>query len=553
MPGTENLQRKLSELFTRYRKELPGKLTELENNWNQACRGEDTQEAIKNAYRISHSLTGNSALYGFKKISPTSEKIELILKSLINDSSPPTAEDETAFRKLFEELKEITENASLTQDLPGTLYDEIEEAGPLNPKQVYLMDKNPKSGEALSEALKNYGYEISYFTALKPMYRSLENIQPSLIIVDISLLSKSELAYLYDIINETGSPASRSARIYFAESGDIKYRLAAVRAGANAFFVKPVDINLLLDRMNILSANQTQEPYRILIVEDSKESADSYSLILQKAGMSVRVVMEPLQVMQPLTDFQPDLILMDIYMPDCNGYELAEIIRQQESFVGVPIIFLSVESNRRRQLEAMRLGGDDFLTKPVAPYDLVATVTHRVQRSRLLRSYISRDSLTGLLNHNSLKEQLKVELSRSRRNEQTLSLILLDIDHFKSINDNYGHPTGDQAIKNISRMLQHEFRKTDIVGRYGGEEFALVLLNTDSKRAMEIVERFRKHFVKSSPEFTDEKLVITFSCGITTFDGSQDVTKLIIQADEALYTAKKNGRNQVVMYSPRES
>jgi CheY-like chemotaxis protein len=155
-------------------------------------------------------------------------------------------------------------------------------------------------------------------------------------------------------------------------------------------------------------------------------------------------------------------------MVACDGFELATVIRQQEEFVGISIVFLSAESNIGRQLFALRLGGDDFLIKPIEPDHLVSVVTSRVERSRVLRSFMVRDSLTGLLNHTAIKEQLEIQLARTRRLNGKLSFAMLDIDHFKTVNDTYGHSVGDRVLKSLSRLLQQRLRETDIVGRAGG-------------------------------------------------------------------------------------
>src|SRR5439155_1576195 len=132
------------------------------------------------------------------------------------------------------------------------------------------------------------------------------------------------------------------------------------------------------------------EPYRILIVDDQPELAEYHSAILRNAGMSVHIVTDPLQIMTPLLELKPDLLLMDMYMPGCTGLELAAVIRQQEALVSMPIVFLSSESDVNRQMAAMARGGDDFLTKPIQPDHLVSAVSSRVERLRVLRSLMVR-------------------------------------------------------------------------------------------------------------------------------------------------------------------
>jgi len=234
-------------------------------------------------------------------------------------------------------------------------------------------------------------------------------------------------------------------------------------------------------------------------------------------------------------------------MPECSGMELAKLIRQQDAYISIPIVFLSTENNVNKQLAALGLGGDDFLTKPITDKHLVLSVAARVQRARQLSDLMSQDSLTGLLKHTHIKQQLETELSRAKRLGSTLSYVMIDIDHFKKVNDTYGHMTGDRVIKSLSRMLQHRLRKTDSIGRYGGEEFALVLPDTDINNAKIIVEEIQKQFSEIKFLYKDEEFNVTLSAGIASFPAIEKGAAINMAADKALYKAKNQGRNCTVI------
>jgi diguanylate cyclase (GGDEF)-like protein len=253
--------------------------------------------------------------------------------------------------------------------------------------------------------------------------------------------------------------------------------------------------------------------------------------------------------MHELVEFRPDMVLMDMYMPQCNGLELASVIRQQEAYVSLPIVFLSTEANLDLQLEAMHFGGDDFLTKPIHPDQLVSAVVSRVRRSLALRSLMVRDSLTGLFKHTILRELLEVEIARAQRHQSQMAFAMIDIDHFKSVNDIYGHATGDRVIKSLSRLLQQRLRKTDVIGRYGGEEFAVILPSTDALRASGMLNELRTGFAHIRHQSGEATFYSTFSCGIAEYPSCADSHILIDTADRALYDAKRAGRNRVHLSS----
>ena len=233
--------------------------------------------------------------------------------------------------------------------------------------------------------------------------------------------------------------------------------------------------------------------------------------------MTTAVVTDPEQTLESLIEFRPELILMDVYMPGCSGMELANVIRQDETYIDIPIVYLSSETDVGRQLAAMGRGGDDFLTKPIQSDHLISSVTSRAERYRILRRFMIRDSLTGLLNHSRTKEQLDIEVARAQRNQSSLAFAIIDIDLFKSVNDTYGHYTGDQVIKNLSRLLQQRLRKTDTIGRYGGEEFGVILSDMDAAAAMKVLDAVRLDFSRISQQAREATFSVTFSCGIAAF------------------------------------
>jgi diguanylate cyclase (GGDEF)-like protein len=195
----------------------------------------------------------------------------------------------------------------------------------------------------------------------------------------------------------------------------------------------------------------------------------------------------------------------------------------------------------------MLRGGDDFLTKPVYPDHLLTVITSRAQRSRALRASMVRDSLTGLLNHTTTKEHLVREVALSQRRQSPISFAMIDLDRFKSINDTYGHATGDRVIKSLSRVLRQRLRKTDIIGRYGGEEFAIMMPDTDARLAAHVLEQIRAGFAQIRQRAEEREFAVTFSCGVASAPPYNDPDWLNHMADQALYRAKALGRNRVVL------
>jgi diguanylate cyclase (GGDEF)-like protein len=198
--------------------------------------------------------------------------------------------------------------------------------------------------------------------------------------------------------------------------------------------------------------------------------------------------------------------------------------------------------------DAMSEGGDDFLTKPIKPRHLIATVRNRAARARNLKARMVRDSLTGLFNHTHTLQLLEDARFRAERDGQPLSFAMIDIDFFKKVNDTYGHPMGDRVIKSLALFLKQRLRKSDHIGRYGGEEFAVVMPDTDAKSAKLVLDEIRQRFAEIQYSAQPHELSCTFSCGVSQLAPELDGKLLSQQADQALYVAKHGGRNRVEIY-----
>jgi diguanylate cyclase (GGDEF)-like protein len=243
---------------------------------------------------------------------------------------------------------------------------------------------------------------------------------------------------------------------------------------------------------------------------------------------------------------KPDLIVMDYVLPDGTGIDLARLVRRDSSYSTVPIVFLTGRAGVEHRIEAVNVGGDDFLTKPVDPELLLSVIASRLQRSQSVRALIDRDGLTGILNRAAFMRRAETAIAESKRRPESSAFVMLDLDYFKSINDHHGHPAGDQVISAFASLLTRSIRPGDEAGRYGGEEFALLLRNITSADAHKLVARLLGEFAHIP--FRGAKGVpfyVTFSAGVAMLDRQTTLRDWVRHADEALYVAKHNGRARI--------
>ena len=536
------LEQKLQAMRDKFRESLGGRIVEIDAAWKAACEGDE--EARVTLHRLAHSLAGSGATFGLDKVSEVSKGLERAVEAV--SSGIDIASSGAVTARLAQVRQVVTEAAYDDSRVAEETSLTIASRSVDNRRLVYVAEDARAEPDNLAEQIGHFGYDVERFFTPEELFKGVERQIPIAIVTDV--VFESGIHAGIDVVERITEEISNDIPVFFISTlDDIAARLRAVRAGGLAFLNKPVDVSVFVDRLDALSSIEPPEPFRVLVVDDEEAMTEYYRTILEAVGMKVVAVNDPMMVMDALVSFLPEIVIMDLYMPSCSGYEMAQVIRQQEAFISLPIVYLSSEGDKGRQLEAMSAGGDDFLAKPIVPDHLTGAVTNRVRRWRVLRSFMVRDSLTGLYNHTKTKEMLDIEMARARRQESGLFFAIVDIDKFKLVNDTYGHPTGDRVIKSLSRLLQQRLRKVDIVGRVGGEEFAVILIDTDVENAERILNELREHFAAVVHHSGETEFQCAFSCGVANFEDYETAQDLNEAADRALYAAKNAGRNQVVL------
>ncbi|QPJ66495.1 MAG: diguanylate cyclase [Candidatus Nitrohelix vancouverensis] len=289
---------------------------------------------------------------------------------------------------------------------------------------------------------------------------------------------------------------------------------------------------------------------KILIVDDSNVNLDVLRKILESENFSVFVAPSGTVTLKIAPEVQPDLILLDIMMPDIDGFETCQRLKENPLTADIPIIFLSAKSDTEDMVKGFSLGAVDFIQKPFQGEIVIARAKTHIKVKKLIeqiKSASNSDPLTGLLNRRGMNEKLEEEIARFQRNRQPFCLLLGDIDFFKRVNDDYGHAMGDHVLKEIARIMNLHSRKNDWISRWGGEEFLILLTETPLDGAMKRAETLRREVENAVIHFDDETIKVTMSLGVSVYnDETKNLDACIQTADEYLYQAKDNGRNQVM-------
>ncbi len=310
----------------------------------------------------------------------------------------------------------------------------------------------------------------------------------------------------------------------------------------------------------------------VLIVDDTPANLRLLSRILAGHGFRVRVAISGNEALSQVQLALPDVVLLDVMMPEMNGHEVCRQLKSDARTQAVPVLFLSALSSTADKLQAFNAGGADYITKPFQAPEVLARVQTQVARYRAetelrrvnerlhaqlaeiqalqaqLREQAIRDALTGLFNRRYLQETLEREVLRAKREATPIGLVMLDIDHFKKLNDTYGHKAGDVMLQTLGELLRTQTRGSDVACRYGGEEFVVVLPGASIEVAQQRAEQWRQSFEAVHVPYDSHDLRATIALGVAAFPKHGATSDEVLRvADAALYLAKAEGRNRVVV------
>ncbi len=526
----------LESLRLGFIEQLPMRIAAIEQCWIDCNLTPNPGPALHELARLAHSLRGSAKTYGLMALGDTAGELETALSPWLASETTPDAE---ARHRLDRWVAALHDSARVQPDpVPGTT-----SPAPLLearvPSRVYLLDDDAGQARLLANRLEHFGYHVEMFTTSPALQDQVSRARPAACILADDTPAGIEAGRALYRLDPT------LPLLYASHRDDIEARLEAVRSGGQAYLRKPIDLLELVEELNQASGRTAVSPYRILIVEDDDSLARYYHAVLRDAGIEAMTVTAPLRTLQALDDFHPDVILMDVYMPQCTGAELAQVIQQRKTHAALPIVFLSGEGDPDIQFAALRKGGHDFLTKPVNADVLVRILKLRARQSRLTAASMVTDGMTGLLNHGRINAMLAAEVARARRSNTQLAVAMLELDHFREITDRHGPLAGDKVIRSLVRLLRARLRSSDLAGRFGDESFLVILPECDPDSARYLIDDVRERFsrIDHPGEPPEQAFGASFSIGLAVFPQANSAESLLLAATAALDKAKRQGRH----------
>ena len=532
-------------IFARRRDELGRRVKALEETVPALLQGQLDESLRARAERDAHKLAGSLGMFGLPRGSELAREIEEVLG--VPDGPAPSAAPRLA--ELVLALRGQLEDAPVgSQDhLP---------AGPPLPdgRTLLLVSADPVlterlSHEALGRGLRPRGAAspaaARHLAALDP---------PDVAVLDLTF-SEADRDGLELLVDLVGSRPPVPV-IVLTSSEALVDRVEVSRRGASGFIHRSRPASHVVEAVRETVERRDRGQAKVLAVDDDPAISDALAVMLAPVGLEVSTLNDPRRFWECLEEIAPDLVVLDLEMPGLDGIDLCRAVRADVRFGQLPVLFLTARTDAGSVKRIFEAGADDYVSKPVVGPELVTRIENRLDRVRLYRQLAETDSLTGVASRRKSSAALEDLIAMADRYGQPLSIALIDLDHFKRLNDQLGHAAGDAALRRIGAMLAGAFRGEDVVGRWGGEEFLVGMygMGRDDgiQRVAELLESFRTEQFSGRD---GRSARLSFSAGVAEFprDGP-DLHDLCRAADEAMYRAKANGRDRVLAAgSPRSS
>jgi diguanylate cyclase (GGDEF)-like protein len=554
-PEVPNLQ----QLWEKHRQSYSDRLKIIQETITALQRGKLTPQQQHQAEKEAHTMIGSLGSFGLDEASRLSRQIQQILKK-----KPPLNHNQC--QKLEQLIKELEYQIAVAQTSQKTVIEKnltgtqtINSYNLINCDLLIVEDDLPLAIQMATEA-KLRGFQVQIATDIAQA-RQLLNIQPvDIIILDLNFPQSAENGL--DFLAELRDQYQEIPVIVLTAEESLTKRVEAARLGIQCFLQKPVTPSQLLTTVIQVLEQVHQSVFRLLVVDDDPNLLELVRRLLEPSGYQVILLAQPENFWEILEHTVPDLLILDVELcpvypsqgnrsgvkAALSGFDLCQVIRTDLRWNRLPVIFLSAHNDMETIERSFLVGADDFLSKPITAMELLNRVQTRLNQRKLWK-IAENDELTGVSLRRKALQDLTRLLHLAKRQKRPLSLALIDLDHFKQVNDRYGHEMGDRVLSYLGQLLNQSFREEDVIGRWGGEEFLIAMYGTSKEAGSMRLKTFLNQLSNYQFITLEEKVFfVTFSGGIAQFpEDGEDIQSLYRAADLALYQAKMKGRNCILV------
>jgi len=542
-----------------YLAQLPQNIHKIEEMWSHLRHVQWNPQVLTSLKHLTHKLLGGALTLHLHKIAYDLKALDYNLHQMDDDSPAPKVQDSLLIEENVNKLKSSLDEEKYFESTvdPASLADLLahDQDGKAE-KIIYLVDDDQVIHDILGSQLEASGYKVKSFTKLSMLYESLKTETPNLLILDIVFPGEGALAGVDALKNLRMKTGFQIPVIFISARSDMVARLRCLRAGGNAFFSKPVDIKSLLVKIEELTPKEHSQ-YRALIIDDDDISLDIHGNALQSANFLVKKVSNPLNAVKEIHQYHPDVLLLDLMMPMCNGFELADLLRQDDHFATLPIIFLTGDNSDKTRQQAEQVDNSQYLTKPVEAATLLG---HSLKAARQYRIFRSKTKLAIRAAHESLVERRHVFIDKLDRiiNGQSdrlagCQLMYLLLDNLDAIRQHFGlrklDEINERLFSNLLPFLSHDDMATAIT-----DGALLVLYHADFGKGLATAKAIKNKFSQLNFAEGEPGLSAHVSIGLFSLDTPiANSIDSVAYAESAVNQAHESGGNKVVAVVNQES
>ncbi|MET0009295.1 MAG: response regulator [Candidatus Thiodiazotropha sp. 6PLUC9] len=439
-------------------------LTNIEANWPVLPSGIWNASSVRSALRHLSELSRNSQSEGFVNIHELSQQIDKAITDITEEKAQPDSAEIRQINQLLEKLKQM---------IIATQKPKQNQVGQQPDYDLVYLHSSESSGEQITAAIEKNEWRVLNLELTVDLRHFLTEQSVKLILIDTQFID--DMSEINKILNELHpNKKTRPELIFITGECNIEIRLEVLRTGVTQCFTSPININDLMLSIKQIISPHVKPKDRVLLIEDDESQAQFASTLLRKGGLKTRSITNPLGVMEAVKQFQPDLILMDLYMPGANGIELTQVIRDKKELANIPIVFLSGEESMEKKLLALHSGADDFLTKPVRPQHLLATVKTRINRAQIIFEAGARGNIdysTGLQNRKALLLKLDCMSQNVEAAKSVAGLFTITYADPEQYHNNQDY---SDIIEEITQLVGSTLNKHDYLAR--SSEYSLTIL-----------------------------------------------------------------------------
>ncbi len=406
--------------------------------------------------------------------------------------------------------------------------------------RLLIVDEEREFIDRLVQAATTQGIQAAIAPNLQLAREAIARVRPDIVLLDMSVAKFSEGLSLLEELADLIPPIPV---LVFANEDGAGDRVAIARRQGRGFFHKPIAITPVLEAITQTLKPANKIEAKVMVLDDDRLTVRLLQTLLEPWGLQVTTLTNPQQFWEQLEVVIPDLLVLDVQMPEIDGIELCQILRNDPRWAWLPILFLTGHQDAETIQQVFAAGGDDYVSKPIVPAELITRILNRLERSRLLRTQAEIEPLTGLPNRHRSSEDLKRLLHLAKQYQQPFCLAVLTLDELMQVNRNYGHRIGDQMLRRLAHLLRQELRREDIVSRWDGAEFVVGMYGMTRSDGVEWLAQILELQRQTELKIPDaEPMAMTFSAGVTQYpeDGG-DIQTLYQAAGATLEKAKLEG------------